>query len=723
METWIRSLRASLYSPWSSSWCSRHPAHGSHALASSGAAAAGLAAALLLAATVLAAMPDAAASAAAPAPAPAGQPATVAAFQPTAAVSQATAAAPDPTAAAPKPTPAAEAIPAYTPDATVERAKIPSLYTWDLAPLFASDQASDQAMTALSGELKQLAEFKGKLADPAALARCMELYFSLHDRINRATLYANLQTSTALSNDALQSLQHRSLALMDELMGQATFLRSELLALSDAQMAAAYGAQPGLAKHKPYLDNLRRRKSRALSADAERVLVLAGDNLWAEIDLNEIPSGYEDAFTAMLTDIQWPKVHDDQGKEIQLTQANYGAFRLSKNRAVRKEAVEAFLATLRQYQHALAATLAGQLELDVTYARSRGYDTALAAYMDKDAVPTAVHDNLIATVNANLEPLHRYMELRKRVLGVSELRLYDLYTPLVPQVDLKIPFEQARTTIEGALAPLGKSYIDVLQTGLDPHNGWLDLYPSKDKRSGAFSSSVYGSHPYVLINYQDSLDDMFTLAHEYGHALHSHLAMTHQPYSSFRYVPFLAEIASTCNEALLADALITAAKDKAQKAYLLTKRAESIRTTIYRQTLFSEFERKAHEMVETGKSVNATALEQLYTDLIHRYYGPAYTLGENDGMEWAYIPHFYYKYYVYTYATGLASGISIAYRMKAEGPKAVDGYLQMLSGGCSRPPLELLKLAGVDLTQPAPIEAALKRFADTVKELEALLGT
>jgi oligoendopeptidase F len=283
-------------------------------------------------------------------------------------------------------------------------------------------------------------------------------------------------------------------------------------------------------------------------------------------------------------------------------------------------------------------------------------------------------------------------------------------------------YATARATLIEALSPLGKKYGELLAYGSDPKNGWIDIYPHAAKRSGAFSASVYGSHPYVLMNFQDSTDDMFTLAHEYGHAIHSHLAMTEQPYSGFRYVPFLAEIASTCNEALVTDYLLRNSKSDAERMSLLVERAENIRTTIFRQTLFAEFEREVHEMVERGDAVTADALNDLYAGLVRDYYGPDYTLDEHDGMEWAYVPHFYYKFYVFTYATGLSSGIAIADRVRELGEPAVQGLFDMLSGGSSDAPLDLLAKAGVDLTQPAPIEAATRLLDETLDELEQLLG-
>jgi oligoendopeptidase F len=613
-------------------------------------------------------------------------------------------------------------LPVVTPDANASRAAIPDVYTWELRPLFASDEAWDAARLKLLAEIPGLARFEGKLADPAALNACLELYFGLHLEANSVTLYANLRQSTALTDETANAMVQRSLSAMDELMIAAAFIRREILTLPAESLAAAYAAEPALVEYRPYLDNLRRRAGRLLSPDAERALALVGDNLWAEIDLNEIPSAVEDVYGALLSDIPWPEITDGRGEKVQLTLSNYSRYRASANRDVRRGAVEALFGTLRQYQHALAATLAGQFELDVAYARARGYDTALEAYLDKDDIAVAVYDNLVATINANLPLLHRYVELRKKALGLEDIHIYDLYIPMTAGVAIEVPFTDARSMILAALQPLGPDYAAVLAEGLDPANGWMDLYPHKDKRSGAFSSSVYGPHPYVFMNYQDSLDDMSTLAHEFGHALHSDLAMKAQPYPSFRYPPFLAEVASTCNESLLSDYLVANATDPAEKTALLVERLETIRTTIFRQTMFAEFERRVHGYVEDGTPVTAALLEATYRDLIERYYGPGFTIDPDDGMEWAYIPHFYYKYYVFSYATGLASGIAIADRVTTLGEPAAAAFLGMLAGGASAPPLELLAGAGVDLTTPDALAAAMKTFEATLDEVETLMG-
>jgi oligoendopeptidase F len=610
----------------------------------------------------------------------------------------------------------------YEPDPNAARQDVPAEYRWKLDQLFESDDAWQDSMDQLASEIGGIEEWRGKLSVGTDLEQALAMYFDLHNRINHCTLFANLKVSVQGDDDRAHDMETRALSLMDEFTQKASFMRGEVLAIEPDAMEAAYRETPGLEVYRPYLENLQRRATRVLSPETERVLGLLGDNQWAEIDLNEIPSGHETTFGALLTDIEWPMVHDEEGNEVRMTLASYGRFRGSPDREVRKEAVQKFFGTLRQFQHAFAATLGGQYEFTVALARSRGYDTALEAYLDKDGLTPDVYKNLIATVNANLEPLHRYMSLRKKAMKLDEVHLYDLYRPLTEGFERDVTFDQAREGLMVALQPLGPEIMKVLEHGMEPANGWIDVYPSAQKQSGAFSASVYGRHPYVLMNYQDSQDDMSTLAHEYGHALHSHLAMEAQPYSSYRYVPFLAEVASTCMEALLSDYLVANAQSDAERAYLLADRIENIRQTIYRQALFAEFEMTVHGFVEEGTPVTASLLDETYAGLVKKYYGPDYTLDPDDGMEWAYVPHFYYKYYVFTYATGLSSGIAIADNLRGENADETQaGLVAMLAGGASEPPLDLLRKAGVDLTRPDAIEAALKVFADTVAEMESLI--
>lgn len=614
-----------------------------------------------------------------------------------------------------------EDLPPWQPDASVARAAVPAVYTWDLSPLFDGVEAWQAAFDAARRDVGRFAGLTSELSRPAKLAAALELYFDLDWRTNRLALFANLRRDTAQTDADAIARHQRALAMVNDLMSAAPPLRAAILALDDAALAEAMRAAPSLVGFRPYIDALRRRSGAMLSPEGERVLALAGDNLWAQMDLNELPSHSENAFGALISEMPLPTIADENGAEVQLTFSNYGRYRASSDRGVRRAAVQAMFTTLREFENTFAATLGGQAAFDVFLARSRGYDTALEAYLDKDDIAPAVYRNLVATVRDHTDALHRYVELRRRVMGVDSVHLYDLYVPLAQGVDRDIPYAEGARMILDALEPMGMAYGDVLRTAIDPHNGWIDVYPHADKGSGAFSASVYGVHPYVKMNYMDRFDDVSTLAHELGHALHSHLAMTNQPYVTWRYVPFLAEIASTANEALLSRYMAEHAASDAERAWILSELAESIRTTIYRQTLFAEFELRLHELVEAGEPVTAETLDGIYAGLIRHYYGTGYTLDDNDPVEWAYIPHFYYKYYVYSYATGLTSGLAIADRVRTLGEPAQKAYLGMLAGGSSAPPLELLRGAGVDLTEPAPIIAALQLFDETVAELERLL--
>lgn len=608
------------------------------------------------------------------------------------------------------------------PDATMARARIPDAYKWKLDPIFADDAAFEASLATVAQEREKLAAFQGKLSKPSELRACLDLYFQTRLQTNKLTLYGNLRFDSHQKDTKVQAMNEKALKAMNELMAKASFIRQEILALDDAAVAKAYKAEPELAKYKPYLDEIRRRRAHVLATEAEKVLTLAEDNLWAEIDLNELPSDHEKTFKGLLSDIPLPKIRDEKNEEVQLTLASYGKYRGSSDRRVRKEAVEALFSTLSQFKHALAGTLSGQVRRNIFLARSRGYETALDAYLHKDNIDPAVYRNLVSTIHANLAPLHRYMALRKKVMGVDELQIHDLYTPMVESVKMEFTYDQAKEVLPKALAPLGEDYLAVLRQGIDPANGWIDVYPHQDKDSGAFSASVFGLHPYVKMNYFDQVDDLSTLAHEYGHALHSHLSMKNQPYVTAGYSMFVAEIASTLNEKLLSDHLLQSAKSDAERLHLLNELVETIRTTIYRQTLFAEFELLIHTAAENGTPLTADFLQQTYEKLVRTYYGPHFTVGKNDGMEWAYIPHFYYKYYVFTYATGLSSGIALAERVRAGGPEAQAAYLGMLRGGSSKPPLDLLRDAGVDLSKPDAIAGAAKLLDDTLARMEEIIA-
>jgi oligoendopeptidase F len=612
-------------------------------------------------------------------------------------------------------------LPPYTPDANVERASIPEVYRWDLSVLFPDDEAWKSTFEATEAGLTALSADHDALASPEGLAAYMASYFEIELTTNRLSLYASLQKDGDTTNPVFIGRHQQALTLTGRVMDEGSLLRQAVLDLDAEELALAYDQAPALTDFRPWIESLRRRADRILDPEAERVLGLAGDNLWAAIDLNELPSPLETAFGSLIAEMPLPTITGPDGADLQLTFSNYGRLRASDDRRVRRDTVAGMFSSLRSFESTFAATLGGQAAFNVFLARARLYDSALEAYLDKDDLDPAVYRNLIDTVRAHAPALHRYVELRKKVMGLDEIHLYDLYVPMVAGAAEDMSYADGASAIIEALEPLGEDYSERLVEIIDPRKGAIDVYPAATKDSGAFSASVYGVRPFIKMNFQDSYDDVSTLAHELGHAIHSSLSMSSQPYLTSRYVPFLAEVASTANEVLLSKYMVAHAASDTERAWYLSELVETIRTTIYRQTLFAEFELRLHELVEAGEPVTADTLNAIYGGLIEDYYGPGYTMDPDDPVEWAYIPHFYYKYYVFTYATGLASGAAIAERVASGDPAARDAYLEMLEGGNSKPPLELLKGAGVDLTKPDAIAAALELFDRTLTELEEIL--
>ncbi len=599
------------------------------------------------------------------------------------------------------------------------RQDIDPQYLWKTDRLFASRSAFKTALDSTAADTEKLAQC-APFDSAENLSGCLDLYFSLHTDVNKLTLYANMMTDTRPGAEASED-QKRASAVLALFMERSQIIRSNILKLKRETLDGFFAQYEPLLRHKPYIENIVRRADRVLSDDAERVLSLAGDNLWAEIDLNEIHSDSENVFDAMLSSMQLPVIKDEAGKDVQLTLANYSKYRKSDNRDIRKSAVGGLMTTLQKYEDVFANAYIGQIKNDILFAKARKYDTAIEAYLDKDDIPVSIYANLVDTVGKNLAPLHRYVALRKKILRLDSVHLYDMYIPLSEGTEKTYSYDEAVTLIAAALAPLGKDYVDRLRAELDLSKGSIDLLPYADKRSGAYSCSVYGIDPFVLMNYQDTLDDVSTLAHELGHSMHSIYAMQNQPPGSYHYTMFLAEIASTTNESLLNDYLRKNAKTDEEKIDLLVDKLENIRGTIYRQTLFAEFEWAAHAAVEQNIPIHAQWLNDKYAELLKKYYGPDYVIDDETRREWAYIPHFYYKYYVYSYATGLSSALSFANLIESSEQNALK-YIDMLKAGSSKNSVELLKEAGVDLTTPAPIEYALKTFGETLSELESLLG-
>ena len=591
-----------------------------------------------------------------------------------------------------------------------KRSAVAAEFTWDLTDIFPSDEAWRAEYEALKPYAEAVAAYQGRLGESA---ETLLAYFRLDDelnvRIGRLYGYANCKADEDTSNGFYQDLRGKALSLSVTLSGAGAFAASELLALSDETLTRFYAEQPELATYRRPIERVRRRRAHILSPECEALLANAG----------EMADGPDAIFGVFHNaDLRFPAVTDGAGAEQPLTDATFVPLLQSGDRTLRRNAFETYYATLGGYRNTLAATLDAQFKQLRFFANARRYPSTLDAALEATEVPVSVYDSLIESVHANLDKMYRYVALRRRLLGVDELHMYDVYTPIVPDVAEEIPFEQAKATVLDALAVLGEDYTAMLREGFD--HRWLDVYPNVGKRGGAYSSGIARPHPYVLLNQTDDLDSQFTIAHEMGHAMHSYLSCKHQPVCTSDYVIFVAEVASTCNEVLLMRHLLRKSTDRRERAYLINHFLDQFKGTVYRQTMFAEFERELGRMAERGETLTADALDEKYLALNRLYFGPDMISDAQIALEWARIPHFYYNYYVFQYATGFSAAVALADRILREGEPAVADYKRFLSGGSSTDPISLLKLAGVDMSTPAPVDAALAMFGELVDELDAL---
>ena len=591
-----------------------------------------------------------------------------------------------------------------------KRSAVAAEFTWDLTDIFPSDEAWRAEYEALKPYAEAVAAYQGRLGESA---ETLLAYFRLDDELNvrvgQLYGYANCKADEDTSNGFYQDLRGKALSLSVTLSGAGAFAASELLALSDETLTRFYAEQPELATYRRPIERVRRRRAHILSPECEALLANAG----------EMADGPDAIFGVFHNaDLRFPAVTDGAGAEQPLTDATFVPLLQSGDRTLRRNAFETYYATLGSYRNTLAATLDAQFKQLRFFANARRYPSTLDAALDATEVPVSVYDSLIESVHANLDKMYRYVALRRRLLGVDELHMYDVYTPIVPDVAEEIPFEQAKATVLDALAVLGEDYTAMLREGFD--HRWLDVYPNVGKRGGAYSSGIARPHPYVLLNQTDDLDSQFTIAHEMGHAMHSYLSCKHQPVCTSDYVIFVAEVASTCNEVLLMRHLLRKSTDRRERAYLINHFLDQFKGTVYRQTMFAEFERELGRMAERGETLTADALDEKYLALNRLYFGPNMVSDAQIALEWARIPHFYYNYYVFQYATGFSAAVALADRILREGEPAVADYKRFLSGGSSTDPISLLKLAGVDMSTPAPVDAALAMFGELVDELDAL---
>ena len=591
-----------------------------------------------------------------------------------------------------------------------KRSEIPVEDTWALEDMYATDEAWEQELATLAEDEKALLSFAGKLGE---CAENLYGYMEKNEAVNaKAELLANycMRKADQDTREATyQAMVGKFMSVIVGLSAATSFETPEIMAISDETLDGFYAAYPALERYRRYLTDLRRRKEHVLSPAEEKLLAAAGEMAQAP---DNIYGMFADA------DITFPDAVDSKGRSHQLTQGTFVPYQTSPDRVLRKSAYENLYHSFAKFKNTAAATLNAQNKQLKFFAEARKYENAFEASLDRTNVPTSVYLNLIEAVHKNFDKMHRYVRLRKKLLGLDELHFYDVYAPLVADVDKKIPYAQAKQTIYDALAPLGDDYRKVLQEGFD--NRWIDVYQNEGKRSGAYSAGA-AVHPYVLMNYSGTLDSQFTLAHEMGHALHSYYSNKTQNPIDADYVIFVAEVASTCNEALLMEYLLGKTTDKKERAYLINHFMEQFKGTLYRQTMFAEFELNIGRMVAEGKTLTADDLCAEYRRLNEMYFGPDMIVDDEIAMEWARIPHFYYNYYVFQYATGYSAAIALSRKILSEGESAVKDYLNFLSGGCSKSPIDLLKGAGVDMTTSAPVEEALQLFDTLLDEMEKLM--
>lgn len=592
-----------------------------------------------------------------------------------------------------------------------KREEIDGKYKWNLEDIYENDMKWEEDFKQVKELVRGIPKFKGTLSQgPDKLLECFTLADTLMSLNDKLFVYSRMRRDENNSNPAYQALTDRAMALSTEVYAALSFMTPEIIEVPEEKLNSFIQEEKGLSLYKSYLDEILRQKKHILSDREEELLAMT----------SEISHAPKDIFTMFNNaDIKFPFIKDEDGDEVEVTKGRYIKFLESKNRRVRTEAFRALYSSYNKNRNTLASMLLSNIKKNKFYASVRKYGSALESSLDSDNISTAVYDNLIKTVNDNLHLMQRYLKLRKKALKLNELHMYDLYVPIVDQPKKNILYGDAATMVEEGLKPLGEEYLGYLKQGFT--SGWVDVFENEGKTSGAYSWGAYKTHPYVLLNYQGTINDVFTLAHEMGHALHSYYTNKTQPYIYSEYKIFVAEVASTLNESLLMHHLLQKTTDKQERAYLLNHHLEEFRGTIFRQVMFAEFEKVIHEKVEQGEALTTDALCSIYRELNLRYFGSEVVVDEDINIEWARIPHFYNSFYVYKYATGFSAAISLANQILKEGKPAVDRYIHFLSSGGSDYPLELLKKAGVDLSTPKPVQDALNEFEKTLDELEKLL--
>lgn len=592
-----------------------------------------------------------------------------------------------------------------------KRSEVKEEFTWNLNDLFPSDEAFYEKLKEAKKYPDQLKSYQGTLGESAEnLLNYYRLIEDIEITMDALVNYSSRKKDQDTKNSTYQAMNGAVMSLYVEISSADAFATPEIIKIDEDKLKKFLSENKELALYERDIRVKRRKLEHTLSEKEEQLLAMAG----------EIAQGPGNIYaTINNADLVFPVIKDKDGNEERLTHGNFIRFMESDDREIRKNTFQSFYSVYGQFKNSIATILNAQVKQLQFFANARKYESSLHAALDETEVPVNVYHSLIDAVHENLPLMHRYVRLRKKLMGVEELHMYDLYASMVPDMEVKVDFEEAKKNILDALQPLGQEYLEILKSGFE--NRWIDVYENEGKRSGAYSSGAK-VHPYVLMNYANTLDSEFTLAHEMGHALHSYLSNRTQPtiYSDYRI--FVAEVASTCNESLLMQYLLKNTTDKAKRAYLINHFLEKFRTTLYRQTMFAEFELLINQMVEKGESLTADALCSLYHDLNVKYFGPDIKVDAEIDLEWARIPHFYYNYYVFQYATGYSAAIALSNRILKEGESAVKDYLKFLSSGSSAEPIELLKIAGVDMSTSGPVKEALGVFDKLLDEMEELLG-
>ncbi len=593
-----------------------------------------------------------------------------------------------------------------------KRDEIDAKYKWKLEDIYPTLAVWEEDFKKVKSLSEDISKYRGTLSqDPGSLYQCLSLCDELMSTNDKLFVFARMKRDEDNANPESQAIADRAASLSTQVYTAASFIVPEIISITEEKLEGFFRDDARLELYRKYIEEILRQKKHILSEKEEELLA----------QVSEIARGPRDVFGMFNNaDIKFPSIKDEEGNEVEVTKGRYIKFLESRDRRVRKDAFHALYSSYKSHKNTLAATLISSLKKDMFYASVRKYSSSLEASLDEDNIKVEVYDNLIDTINKNLHLLERYLRLRKKALKLDELHMYDLYVPIVEMPAREIPYEKALKMVEKGLKLMGDEYLGYLRQGFS--SGWIDVFESKGKTSGAYSWGAYKTHPYVLLNYQGTINDVFTIAHEMGHALHSFYTNMTQPYIYSDYKIFVAEVASTVNELLLMRSMLDSTDDTAEKAYLLNHFLEEFRGTVFRQVMFAEFEKIVHSKLESGEALTAQSLCSIYRELNLKYFGKEVVVDEDIDMEWSRIPHFYSAFYVYKYATGFSAAASISTRIIEEGKPAVDRYIDFLKSGNSDYPLELLKKAGVDLSTPAPVQDALNMFEEMLSRLEKVLG-